>query len=165
MAFGEGYIPMESGTKLDDGIYTAKIVDAEGVDNNGRKYVKCTIKVDGKNVYPNMFFINDSPKEGGVKFTKEQLLEMWCKSTTSFFDSFKIARGNFNFKQWVGCEGTITVRQQKNHPEYSEIVPYETSFKKKESAPQNNAFASAPSDGFGGNSAASDAGFSEDIPF
>jgi len=159
MAFGEGYIPMESGTKLDDGVYNnAKIIDAEGVDNNGRKYVKCTIKVDGKNVYPNMFFINDSPKEGGAKFTKEQLLDMWCKTTTSFFDSFKIDRGNFNFKQWIGKEGTITVRQQKNHPEYSEIVPYETSFKKKESAP------SGTSDAFGGSSAV-DNSFNEDIPF
>lgn len=171
--FGEGYEPVEGGKKLEDGIYEAKIVKAEGFNGNYGAYVKCTVQVkDNPNAMPNLFFINDSPKQGAGNYTKEQLHEMWCKSTTAFFDSFKIQRGNFNINQWVGAVGKVTVRPQKARPEYSEIVPYETSIKKKEQKQNNNVFgASYPQQNNNGfevsnpGTEQNNGGFLEDIPF
>jgi hypothetical protein len=131
--FGEGFKHMDSSEQLAEGYYSATITKAEMKQGNYGDYIQVEVEVEGhKNCNPHIFLINDSPKSGFGKFTKEQAMEMWCRSTTAFFGSFGIPEGNFSTPTWIGKKGEITVRQQKKNPQYNEIVPYHTTIKKAE---------------------------------
>lgn len=155
--FGSNYTPVETVPMLEPGIYTAKIIKAETTNGNygEQKLVEVTIK-DHKGCNPRLFYLNDEPTQGFGSFTVEQAREMWCRNMTQFFDSFKIQRGNFNEKSWVGAVGTVTVRPQKKNPQYMEIVPYEAKQRKPQAENAAAPAAAAPQ-------AAEE--FPEDIPF
>lgn len=132
MAFGEGFKHMDSFEQLAEGNYRAKIVKAELKKGAYGDYIQCEVATEGhQNAKPCLFFIKDSPKEGFGSYSKDEVLEMWCKTTTSFFTSFGIIEGDFEPSHWVGKVGDITVQQQKKNPQYNEIVPYKITPKKK----------------------------------
>lgn len=145
--FGEGYKHVDSNECLADGYYTARIENAEIKNGIYGDYVQCSVTVDGKKLFPNLFLLNDSPKQGFGKFSLDEAMEMWNKNMTKFFSNFGIQEGNFNVASWVGHTGTITVRPQKKEPKYKEIVPYKVPLSKVEQKTE-----------------ASDS-FPEDIPF
>lgn len=120
--FGQGFKHVDSTEALADGNYKAKIVSAELKNGSYGDYIQGTIEVDGKQVYPNLFFIKDAPKSGLGNVTLEEAHEKWCKIMTKFFASFGITEGDFDPNHWIGKEGEITVQPQKNKPEYKEIV-------------------------------------------
>lgn len=153
MAFGQGFKHMDSNEALADGNYKAKIVSAELKNGSYGDYIQGTIEVDGKQVYPNLFFIKDAPKSGFGSVTLEQAHEMWCKNMTRFFASFGIAEGDFDPAHWIGKEGEITVQPQKNKPEYKEIVMW----KKTPAKTEKKAEPATSSEG--------GEQFAEDIPF
>lgn len=151
--FGAGFKHMDSNESLSDGNYRAKIVSAELKKGSYGDYIQGTIEVDGKQVYPNLFFIKDAPTSGFGNVSKEQAHEMWCKNMTKFFASFGITEGDFEPSHWIGKEGDITVQQQKNKPEYKEIVMW----KKTPAKTEQKAGPSPKAEG--------GEQFAEDIPF
>ena len=132
MAFGEGFKHMDTYEQLEDGNYRAKITKGEIKSGNYGNYIQCEVEIEGHPMSnPHIFLLNDSPKEGFGKFSKEEALEMWCRTMSAFFASFSIPEGDFEPSHWVGKVGDITVRPQKKKPEYSEIVPYKMKVTKK----------------------------------
>lgn len=157
MAFGAGFMHTESNEQLADGNYEAKIITAEIKNGSYGDYIQGTLEVNGrKDVYPNVFFLNDSPKSDFGSVTAEQALKMWNQNMTKFFASFGITEGDFDPSHWIGKKGTVTVQVQKKKPEYKEIVMW----KKEPYKPQANQ--SQPSQT---TSEASGEKFAEDIPF
>lgn len=153
MGFGQGFKHVDSIEQLADGNYRMKIVSAELKKGSYGDYIQGTLAMEGKTVYPNLFFIKDAPTQGFGTVTKEQAHENWCKNMTKFFASFGITEGDFEPSHWIGKEGEVTVQVQKNKPEYKEIVMWKKQPAKieKKSEPGTQAT--------GGES------FSEDIPF
>lgn len=134
--FGEGFKHMDSSEKLAEGYYTAKIIKAEMKKGNFGDFIQVEVEVkDHPRCNPRIFLINDSPKEGYASLSYEDAMDLWCKNTTAFFNSFEIKEGDFEPSHWVGKVGDITVRVQKKNPQYNEIVPYKTAIKKNEKTP------------------------------
>lgn len=133
MAFGAGYRPVEGFNKLEAGIYEARIVEAKGIDNNGKKHIEVALVYNNQplNSIPNKANVWDCPTQPLGKMDMEKTTDMWCQQMTQFFDSFGITRGDFHFAGWVGKVGKVTVRPQHNKPQYKEVVLYETSYETK----------------------------------
>lgn len=141
MAFGSDYKAEEfsNSVRLDDGNYGAKIVKTEGVEKNGNKFIRVEFEVNGNpNAWPNTYYIFDSPKEAKGSMTLEQMKSMWNKKMTAFFDSFKIDRGNFDFRTWAGKTGEVTIQSRWDDSSKSELVAYKT--KPRARKPANNDF-------------------------
>lgn len=132
--YGQGYRPVEKAKTLADGQYTAKILKIEPTatkDGSGQ-YLKVTVAVkDNPGALPNQSYLYDRPSTSIGTMTLEQSQEMWDRNMTQFFDSFQIQRGNFDFGTWVNKVGTITIRPQRNKPQYKEIVLYPVEAKKE----------------------------------
>ncbi|WP_147612309.1 hypothetical protein [Treponema pectinovorum] len=73
-------------------------------------------------------------KKDGTPITQDDL-KRWDASMSRFFDAFKITPGDFNFIHWVKKVGYVTVRKNKNNPQYSSLF---VAFKqhKENSTPQ-----------------------------
>lgn len=131
--FGEGFHRVESARPLEAGHYNARITSVRMTQGTLGEQIEVTVSVDGHpNSSPSKFWLGDSPKSGNGQYSVDELLEFWCKRMTAFFDSFGINAGDFNISAWHGRTGRITVRPQKSKPQYMEIVPYETSFERKD---------------------------------
>lgn len=133
MAFGNGFKHEDSKRGLDCGVYeNAVITSCEIKTGSFGDYIQGTVSVDGdKDIYPNIFLLNDSPTQGYGQLSKEDALKIWNQQMTKVFASFGIPEGNFDVKTWIGKKGTITVRNQKKKPEYKEIVLFKTKFETK----------------------------------
>ena len=127
MNFGEGFKRVETTNSVECGIHDAVISKCTPKQwQSGNWYVEVEFVIDGeKDCYPNKYNFNDSPKRDGQSKSKDELMHIWCQTATRFFDNFGIKSGDFRIETWIGAKGKITVRQQKNKPQYKEIVPYE----------------------------------------
>ena len=135
--FGQGYHRVESAVPLAAGVYEAKITRAEIVQGNYGQQAEVRVEIDGHpNCQPSRFWLKDAPTAGNNQYSQQELLEFWCRTMTKFFDSFGIRDGDFNTASWVNRSGRITVRPQKNKPQYMEIVPYETTYERQDAGAQ-----------------------------
>lgn len=89
MAFMNSYVPEESKVfDILDGDYKVRIVKVENtMSKSGLNMHAITLQVEGS-------------RELYIHFICEG--EYYNKAMTTFFDAFKIPRGNFNFSGWIG---------------------------------------------------------------
>lgn len=89
MAFMNSYVPEESKVfDIPDGDYKVRIVKVENtMSKSGLNMHAITLQVEGS-------------RELYIHFICEG--EYYNKAMTTFFDAFKIPRGNFNFSGWIG---------------------------------------------------------------
>lgn len=158
--FGTNYQPVESTPSLDAGYYQAKIVKVELKSNSVGQYLQIEVTVkDHQGANPKIALMNDYPTSGYGSLSLEDSQKIWNQNMTKFFDNFKINRGDFDFSKWVNHVGEVTVRPQKNNPQYKELVLWHDKLEHKQktetaSAPMQMSAPSNNSDGF-----------PEDIPF
>lgn len=95
------YIPEEGGSKLEPGDYRCEVVDVEEKmsKTSGKPMIVITVK------------INNSPIKVKSYIVKN---EYFNRNITSFFDSFGINRGDFNFLGWFGAVGAAKFDEDEN---------------------------------------------------
>lgn len=156
--FGYGYQEVRDDV-LEVGNYNAKIVNVEVKKyNNGNEFVMLTFNIQGHSpdCKPNTMVINDRPKKGEIKASGSPVddkdLAKWDKSMTRFFDCFGIAKGDFNFKNWLGKNGEVSCNwqydaseQDKKSKKFKEFTPVANKNSNNGGASVNNAANNADS--------------------
>ena len=99
-AFGAGYQEDDNYfIELKPGDYNCKIVSAlEKLSKSKKPMVEIKLLIDGggKVFY---YLVEDRSSVENIQKSNQRL--------TKFFDCFKIRRGNFNMRQWIGARGRV----------------------------------------------------------
>ena len=90
----------EENVRLQPGDYRLEITNAEErVSSSGNPMIVVTVKPNGSNITIN-HYITKGP--------------YFNRNMTSFFDSFNISDGDFNFMTWVGAVGAARLKEDEN---------------------------------------------------
>ena len=90
----------EETPRLQPGDYRVEITNAkEKISNNGNQMIVITVKPNGSDISINHYIVKG---------------QYFNRNMTSFFDSFNIEEGNFDFLTWIGAVGAARLKEDEN---------------------------------------------------
>lgn len=90
----------EETPRLQPGDYRVEITNAEEkVSSNGNQMIVITVKPNGSDISINYYIVKN---------------QYFNRNMTSFFDSFNVEEGNFNFMTWIGAVGAARLKEDEN---------------------------------------------------
>lgn len=90
----------EEAVKVQPGDYRVEITSAEEkVSSNGNPMIVIGIKPNGSNITINHYIVKN---------------QYFNRNMTSFFDSFNVEEGNFDFITWVGAIGAARLKEDES---------------------------------------------------